>query len=105
MPSPARVGTCHSEERRDESLLSNTCHSESASAVRNLLFAGVPLDKSEGVVKTEISWAVREHRFFGRAVREHPNIVEIPKRTKQSLFFTGCLPMGDAQLLIRDRPT
>ena len=97
--------TCHSEERRDESLLSNTCHSESASAVRNLLFAGVPLDKSEGVVKTEISWAVREHRFFGRAVREHPNIVEIPKRTKQSLFFTGCLPMGDAQLLIRDRPT
>ena len=93
-----------SEERRDESLLSNTCHSESALAVRNLLFAGVPLDKSEGVVKTEISWAVREHRFFGRAVREHPNIVEIPKRTKQSLFFTGCLPMGDAQLLI-PRPT
>src|SRR5947208_4056233 len=77
-----------SEERRDESLLSNTCHSESALAVRNLLFAGVPLDKSEGVVKTEISWAVREHRFFGRAVREHPNIVEIRKRTKQSLFFT-----------------
>src|SRR5439155_24570004 len=31
-----------SEERRDESLLSNTCHSESALAVRNLLFAGVP---------------------------------------------------------------
>src|SRR5207248_6710661 len=56
--------TCHSEERRDESLLSNTCHSESASAVRNLLFAGVPLDKSEGVVKTEISWAVREHRLL-----------------------------------------
>src|SRR5947207_698915 len=55
-----------SEERRDESLLSNTCHSESALAVRNLLFAGVPLDKSEGVVKTEISWAVREHRFFAR---------------------------------------
>src|SRR6266550_3229670 len=26
----------------------------------------VPLDKSEGVVKTEISWAVREHRFFAR---------------------------------------
>ena len=23
-------------------------------------------DKSEGVVKTEISWAVREHRFFAR---------------------------------------
>src|SRR6266567_2847594 len=58
--------TCHSEERRDENLVSNTCHSESASAVRNLLFAGVPLDKSEGVVKTEISWAVREHRFFAR---------------------------------------
>src|SRR5207253_7378499 len=54
--------TCHSEERRDENLLSNTCHSESALAVRNLLFAGVPLDKSEGVVKTEISCAVREHR-------------------------------------------
>src|SRR5207249_1321842 len=31
--------TFHSEERRDESLLSNTCHSESALAVRNLLFA------------------------------------------------------------------
>src|SRR5438876_3819610 len=28
----------------------------------------VPLDKSEGVVKTEISWAVREHRFFAREV-------------------------------------
>jgi len=41
---------------------------------------------------------------YSRAVREHPNIVEIPKRTKQSLFFTGCLPMGDAQLLI-PRPT
>jgi len=26
----------------------------------------LPLDKSEGVVKTEISWAVREHRFFAR---------------------------------------
>ena len=26
----------------------------------------VTLDKSEGVVKTEISWAVREHRFFAR---------------------------------------
>ena len=26
----------------------------------------VPLNKSEGVVKTEISWAVREHRFFAR---------------------------------------
>ena len=26
----------------------------------------VPLDKNEGVVKTEISWAVREHRFFAR---------------------------------------
>src|SRR5947209_2182464 len=26
----------------------------------------VPLDKSEGVVKTEISWTVREHRFFAR---------------------------------------
>src|SRR5438128_6782950 len=26
----------------------------------------VALDKSEGVVKTEISWAVREHRFFAR---------------------------------------
>src|SRR5439155_11692155 len=24
----------------------------------------VPLDKSEGVVKTEISWAVREHRLL-----------------------------------------
>src|SRR5438046_1800036 len=24
----------------------------------------LPLDKSEGVVKTEISWAVREHRFL-----------------------------------------
>jgi len=30
------------------------------------LAAGLPLDKSEGVVKTEISWAVREHRFFAR---------------------------------------
>src|SRR5438309_3427168 len=54
------------EESAEETLLSHTCHSESASAVRNLLFAGVPLDKSEGVVKTEISWAVREHRFFAR---------------------------------------
>src|SRR5205814_10073541 len=26
--------------------------------------AWAPLDKSEGVVKTEISWAVREHRFL-----------------------------------------
>ncbi len=24
----------------------------------------LPLDKSEGVVKTEISWAVREHRLL-----------------------------------------
>src|SRR5439155_10597034 len=34
--------TCPSEERRDENLPSNTCHSESALAVRNLLFAGGP---------------------------------------------------------------
>jgi len=26
----------------------------------------IDIDKSEGVVKTEISWAVREHRFFAR---------------------------------------
>src|SRR5437899_5061582 len=31
-----------------------------------LYLQGVPIDKSEGVVKTEISWAVREHRFFAR---------------------------------------
>src|SRR5205823_12111506 len=28
------------------------------------IFVGRPLDKSEGVVKTEISWAVREHRLL-----------------------------------------
>src|SRR5438132_10060107 len=35
--------TCHSEECRDESLVSITCHSESASAVCTLLFVRVPI--------------------------------------------------------------
>ena len=41
---------------------------------------------------------------YSRAVREHPNIVEIPKRTKQSLFFTGCFPMVGCLTLVL-RPT
>src|SRR5213594_46459 len=37
----------------------------SASLARNFRpTRPVPLDKSEGVVKTEISWAVREHRLL-----------------------------------------
>src|SRR5947208_16874482 len=37
----------------------------SASLARNFRpIRPVPLDKSEGVVKTEISWAVREHRLL-----------------------------------------
>src|SRR5437870_7096396 len=38
--------------------------SREESAADDLAGTKVPLDKSEGVVKTEISWAVREHRFL-----------------------------------------
>jgi hypothetical protein len=37
---------------------------------------------------------------YSRAVREHPNIVEIPKRIKQSLFFTGRLPIVGCSTLV-----
>jgi hypothetical protein len=43
----------------------------------------VPLDKIEGVVKADFSWAVREHRWFSSLVRE----VEDPERRSKNFFM------------------
>jgi len=56
----------------------------------------VALDKSEGVVKRHLSWAVREHRGFARKVedQEHWEIASdhFPTRVTDSRFGQAHLP-------------
>src|SRR5437660_7243590 len=58
---PATGSLCRS--RSNNSSLPSFCE-YSRFRILNHVLCRVPLDKSEGVVKTEISWAVREHRLL-----------------------------------------
>src|SRR5205823_12765879 len=60
---PATGSLCRS--RSNNSSLPSFCE-YSRFRILNHVLCWLHLDKSEGVVKTEISWAVREHRFFAR---------------------------------------
>src|SRR5437667_10398295 len=67
-PSPSRMGVRPSLIAAPSTFLPDpgpVSHQVRASVLRANLGEGrVALDKSEGVVKTEISWAVREHRLL-----------------------------------------